>query len=221
MFNVTTQTGTLVVHTETDNIIENDEDFTAVLSVPAGLPRVFEGTPSEATVTILDQTTAEVYFDPATYNVTEGQPADLILRLTRDVDPSVTIIVRVQTRDGSATGVYTSNNSAQTCTKTKTRIMCSPPLLIADGADYTGGLYTATFSGSSTTSVQVPTLPDNVYEGLEYFTGVIQVPPDTTTNYRVTAGSPDTATVNIRDATSELAICVTLSSYILFLYVYR
>ena len=99
--------GTLVVFTETDSIIENDEDFTAVLSVPAGLPRVFEGTPSEATATILDQTTAEVYFDPATYNVTEGQPADLILRLTRDVDPTVTIIVRVQTMDGLATGVYT------------------------------------------------------------------------------------------------------------------
>ena len=121
VFNVTTQMGTLVVFTETDNIIEKDENFTAVLSVPAGLPRVFEGTPSEATVTILDQTTAEVYFDPATYNVTEGQPADLILRLTRDVDPSVTIIVRVQTRDGSATGVYTwKYHPTQTCTKTKT-----------------------------------------------------------------------------------------------------
>ena len=99
--------GTLVVHTETDNITENDEDFTAVLSVPAGLPRVFEGTPSEATVTILDRTTAEVYFDPTTYNVTEGQPADLILRLTRHVDPSVTIIVMVQTMDGLATGECT------------------------------------------------------------------------------------------------------------------
>ena len=218
VFNVTTQTGTLVVHTEADNIIENDEDFTAMLSVPAGLPRVFEGTPSEATVTILDQTTAEVYFDPATYNVTEGQPADLILRLTRDVDPSVTIIVRVQTRDGSATGVYTSKyHPIQTCTKTKMHILHSPPLLIADGADYTGGLYNATFSGSSTTSVPVPTLPDDVLEGLEYFTGVIQVPPESTTNYRVTAGSPDTATINIMDATSECSICATWPSYIQFL----
>ena len=125
VFNVTTQTGTLVVFTEPDNIIENDEDFTAMLSVPAGLPRVFEGTPSEATVTILDQTTAEVYFDPATYNVTEGQPADLILRLTMDVDPSVTIIVRVQTMDGSATGVYTSKyHPTQTCTKTQIHVYC-------------------------------------------------------------------------------------------------
>ena len=106
VLNVTTQTGTLVVHTETDNIIEDDEDFTAVLSVPVGLPRVFEGTPSEATVSILDRTTAEVYFDPATYNVAEGQPADLILGLTRDVDPSVTTTVMVQTINESATGVY-------------------------------------------------------------------------------------------------------------------
>ena len=91
--------------------------------------------------------------------------------------------------------------------------------LIADGADYTGGLYTATFSGSSTTSVPVPTLSDNVLEGLETFTGVIQVPPETTTNYRVTAGSSDTATVNIIDATSEFSICATLSSYMQF-YMY-
>ena len=218
VFNVTTQTGTLVVHTETDNIIENDEDFTAVLSVPAGLPRVFEGTPSEATVTILDQTTAEVYFDPATYNVTEGQPADLILRLTRDVDPSVTIIVRVQTRDGSATGAYTLRNIIRLKLALRQRTILVPPLLIADGPDYTGGLYTATFSGSSTTSVPVPTLPDDVLEGLEYFTGVIQVPPETTTNYRVTAGSPDTATVNIMDATSECSICATGPSYMQCLY---
>ena len=87
-------------------------------------------------------------------------------------------------------------------------------LLIADGADYTDGLYTATFSGSSTTSVRVPTLPDDVLEGLEYFTGVIQVPPETTTNYQVTAGLPDTATVNIMDATSEFSICSTWSNYV-------
>ena len=208
VFNVTTQMGTRLVHTDTDNIIENDEDFTAVLSYPAGLPRVFEGTPSKATVTILDQTTAEVYFDPATYNVTECQPADLILRLTRDVDPSVTVIVRVQTRDGLATGVYTLENIVQL---QPDMFCCIPPLLIADGADYTGGLLTATFSSSSTTSVRVPVLPDNVLEGLEYFTGVIQVPPKTTTNYRVTAGSPDTAMVNIIDATSEFSIHATWS----------
>ena len=73
----------------------------------------------------------------------------------------------------------------------------------ADGLDYTGGLLTATFSGSSTTSVPGPTLSDNVLEGEETFTGVIQVPPETTNDYRVTRGSPDTATVNSFDATSK------------------
>ena len=89
-----------------DNILENNETFKAVLSVPVDVPRVSEGTPSEATVTILDQTAAEVYFDPAAYSVPEGQPADLTLKLTTDVDPSVTIIVMVQTMDGTAIGVY-------------------------------------------------------------------------------------------------------------------
>ena len=89
-----------------DNILESNETFKAVLSVPAGVPRVSEGTPSEATVTILDQTAAEVYFDPDIYCVPEGQSAELILKLTMDVDPSVTIIVRVQTMDGTAIGVY-------------------------------------------------------------------------------------------------------------------
>ena len=105
-FNVTTQSGTFVVHAKMDNILEeNDENFKAVLSVPAGVPRVFARTSSEATVTILDRTAAEVYFDPDVYNVTEGQPANLVLKLTKDVDPSTTIIVMVQTMDGSATGV--------------------------------------------------------------------------------------------------------------------
>ena len=98
--------GTLVVQTEMDNILENDETFRTVLSVPADVPRVSEGTPSEATVTILDQTAAEVYFDPAAYSVPEGQPAELTLKLTMDVDPSVTITVIVQTMDGTAISGY-------------------------------------------------------------------------------------------------------------------
>ena len=105
-FNVTTQTGMLVVYAKTDNILENDEDFKAMLSVPAGLLRVFVGTPSEVTVTILDRTDAEVYFDPDVYNVTEGQTANLTLKLSNNVAPSVIIIVMVQTMDGSALGVY-------------------------------------------------------------------------------------------------------------------
>ena len=77
-------------------------------------------------------------------------------------------------------------------------------LLIIDGADYTGVLLTATFSGSSTAVVQVPTLHDDDVEGAENFTAVIQVPAETTRDYRVTAGSPDTATVLINDDESKL-----------------
>ena len=70
----------------------------------------------------------------------------------------------------------------------------------------------ATFSGSSTTSVPVPTLSDNVLEGEETFTGVIQVPPETTNDYRVTHGSPDNATVKILDATSKSQLNIAVSA---------
>ena len=128
-FNVTTQSGMLVVYAETDDILENDEDFKAVLSVPAGLPRVFAGTPSEATVTILDRTAAEVYFDPDVYNVTEGQTANLILRLTKGMDPSVTIIAMVQTMDGSATGMCMKNTYHQHPLFSKSEIPSSLSLI--------------------------------------------------------------------------------------------
>ena len=105
-FNVTTQSGMLVVYAETDNVLENDEDFKAVLFVPTGLPRVFAGAPSEATVIILDRTAAQVYFDPDVYNVTEGQTANLILKLTTNMDPSLTIMMFVNTIDGSAKGMF-------------------------------------------------------------------------------------------------------------------
>ena len=80
---------------------------------------------------------------------------------------------------------------------------------------------TATFNGSSTTSVQVTALPDDVLEGLETFTGVIQLPPDTTTNFRVTASLPDTAMVNIIDATGEFIVHATWPSCVHFLHVHR
>ena len=121
----------------------------------------------------------------------------------------------------SALGISSNSNLHQ---NKDIELYCIPPLLIADGADYTGGLYTATFSGSSTTSVPVPALPDNVLEGLETFTGVIQVPPETTTNYQVTAGSPHTAMVNIIDATSAfiLATCPScVHFYIYYLNTHR
>ena len=107
VFDVATQKGTLIVMTESDSILEDDELFMAVLSVPADIPRVSEGSPPEAIVTIVDQTAAQVFFDPDLYPVLEGQVANLTLKLTVDVDPNITCIVMVQTMDGTATGVYT------------------------------------------------------------------------------------------------------------------
>ena len=59
------------------------------------------------------------------------------------------------------------------------------------------------FSGNNTTVVPVPTLPNNVFEGEETFTVAILVPVDTIRKYRVTRGSPETATIAIIDDDSE------------------
>ena len=112
-FNVTTQSGTLVVHSGTDDILENDEDFKAILSVPAGLPRVFAGTPSEATVTILDRTAAEVYFDPDVYIVNEGNNVTLTLRT--NVTGNKRFEIFVNTVDDSAVSMYCMDTAILTC----------------------------------------------------------------------------------------------------------
>ena len=78
-------------------------------------------------------------------------------------------------------------------------------LYATDGPDYTSGLLTAVFRGSSTAVVSVPTLPDNIVEGEENFTAVILVPVDATTTYRVTRGTPATATVVINDDDSKFS----------------
>ena len=227
MFDVATQKGTLIVMTESDSILEDDELFMAVLSVPANVPCVSEGSPSKAIVTIVDQTAVQVFFDPDLYPVLEGQVANLTLKLT--VDVNVTIAVLVQAVDGTASGVLTRDivfiiylyGSAMEFANINPQIennwrygngvysfeLIDPvnlSLLITDGADYTGGLLTATFNGSSTAVVQVPTLQDDLVEGVESFTAVIQVPAETIRDYRVTAGSPDKATVQINDNDSKL-----------------
>ena len=112
-FNVTTQSGMLVVYAETDDILENDEDFKAVLSVPAGLPRVFAGTPSEATVTILDRTAVEVYFDPDVYIVNEGSKVTLTLRTNVTVNKRSE--VPVNSVDDSAISMYCMDTAILTC----------------------------------------------------------------------------------------------------------
>ena len=62
---------------------------------------------------------------------------------------------------------------------------------------------TVIFNGSNTAVVQVPTLSDEVAERVENFTAVIEVSTNTTMDYRVMRGSPDTATVQINDDDSK------------------
>ena len=54
--------------------------------------------------------------------------------------------------------------------------------------------------------MQVPTLSDDVLEGVERFSVIVLVPADTTENYRVRRGSPDSATVEINDEDSKLIV---------------
>ena len=69
----------------------------------------------------------------------------------------------------------------------------------ADGEDYTGGTYTAIFeAGSTAASVSFPITNDNVLEGTESFIGSLSI-PQASADLGVSAGSADTATVNILD----------------------
>ena len=81
---------------------------------------------------------------------------------------------------------------------------------IADGLDYTGGLLTATFSGSNITSVPVLTLPNEVAERVKKLTAVIHITANATRDGRVTHGSPDTATVQIDDDDSKLILLISI-----------
>ncbi len=82
-------------------------------------------------------------------------------------------------------------------------------MLVSDsGPDYTSGLLTAAFRGSSTAVVPVPTLPNNIVEGEENFTAAILVPLDATLACRVTRGTPATATVVINDDYGKLSALV-------------
>ena len=66
---------------------------------------------------------------------------------------------------------------------------------------------TVIFNGSNTAVVQVPTLSDEVAERMENFTAVIEVSTNTTRDYRVMHGLPDTATVQIDDDDSKHIGC--------------
>ena len=69
----------------------------------------------------------------------------------------------------------------------------------ADGQDYTGGSYTATFlAGQTTASVSIPITDDTTAELTEDFSAVLTIPP-TAASQGITKGATDTATIDIMD----------------------
>ena len=72
-----------------------------------------------------------------------------------------------------------------------------------DGEDYTGGVYNVTFVGSNMATVPVPSIDDDMVEGVENFTAEIRVPSDTQRDHMVTRRSPYTAIVEINDKGSR------------------
>ena len=69
----------------------------------------------------------------------------------------------------------------------------------ADGQDYTGGSYTATFlAGQTTASVSIPIINNTTAELTEDFSAVLTIPA-TAASQGITKGAADTATINILD----------------------
>ena len=71
--------------------------------------------------------------------------------------------------------------------------------IAADGQDYTGGSYTATFlAGQTTASVSIPITNDTTAELTEDFSAVLTI-PSTATTQGITKGAADTATISLSD----------------------
>ena len=108
---------TVNVQITDDNVVESEEDFTAVLSSSESNVMIGENT---ATVSVLDNDGSlhflkgmfqffsllvVVSFDPTSYTVTEGEDGFAELTLVRSGDTSGATVVTVTTADGSATGI--------------------------------------------------------------------------------------------------------------------
>ena len=83
---------------------------------------------------------------------------------------------------------------------------------IGDGSDYTGGSFQVDFlAGSTTASLSVPILDDNLFEGPEWFGGFLTIEPGSSAELGgVTVGPDQTANVTISD--DEGAIFVQFDS---------
>ena len=133
------------MQTATDNVVEGSETFTAAISagnLPAGV--TLDSGKKTVTVTITDDDTAKLGFDPATESVNEGSKATFTVKLTEEADSDV--VFSWQTADGSA---GSSDYTAQAATS----------VTIA--------------AGSKSATLTVQTATDNVVEGNETFTAAI------------------------------------------------
>ena len=91
------------VKTSSDDIIELNEYFMAMLVVEGSDDLLLACEPSKANVTIVDKTIATVFFRPSEYGVTEGEVAILMLEISVEVAPDVNITVFVFPNNGTAT----------------------------------------------------------------------------------------------------------------------
>ena len=88
-----------------DTTAEPTEDFSAVLTIPATAASqgITKGAADTATISILDEDTVEVVFNPTQYTVNEGDGV-VTLTLNADKNASFDYTVQVETQDGTATG---------------------------------------------------------------------------------------------------------------------
>ena len=133
------------MQTATDNVVEGSETFTATISagnLPTGV--TLDSGKKTVTVTITDDDTAKLGFDPATESVNEGSKATFTVKLTEEADSDV--VFSWQTADGSAGSSDYTAQAAATVT-------------IA--------------AGSKSATLTVQTATDSLVEGNETFTATI------------------------------------------------
>jgi len=175
---------TFVIPITNDIFQEDDEDIRLTLSNPTGGATL--GTPSTATLTIVDDDIARLALSSAAYAVNEN--GDLVsITVTRTGRSSGVVSVDYATSDGSAT----------------------------DGADYIATTGTITFGDGDTAdkSFTIPVLDDDLLEGIETFDlilnnpvgGTILVDPSTAT---LTINDDETASIILSSSTLTFSTTV-------------
>ena len=196
----TTQTGTLVfgpgvtsqiitVATINDTLVEGPETFTVTLASPSPATSIGLGSPSTATVTITDNDAfGTLRLASATYSVTEGAAASLVVTRTGGSAGTVTVQYATSNGGGGAAAIGGAPTAA--------------------GTDYTTMAGTLTFlNGVTSQTITVPTKADTLQEGPETFTVTLASPGG-----GATLGAPAAAVVTIVDDETPRLQFATASS---------